>query len=301
MTDPLQLPLRLAPPDGVRSVATRASPQRSTRGDAVPRAAFVLAILAVVGVCEGCGGAPPPLPTAPTPSVDLPVGGPCGAVGPSRAVPILNGTDCSPDTSAVVLVNARDRNGFAAGACSGTVIAPRHVLTAAHCLADAALIRVWLGSGDEIVARSFTPHPDYRGSGASALDVGVIVMDRELPRAPIPMLVSRDARVGEAAVIAGWGRDLNNVPATLRGGLTTITGVSATLLETIFAGNVSSVCSGDSGGPLLLLQAGVWAIGGVISATSETACNTGTNFYVNLRNPAISSFIASEAPEAAQR
>ena len=268
---------------------------------AAPRTAVVLAVVAAVAVCAACGGAPLPVPTAPTPPVSLPSGGPCGALGPLGVVPILNGTACSPDTSAVVLVNARDRDGFAAGACSGTVIAPRRVLTAAHCLTDAALIRVWLGSGDELVARSFTSHPDYRGSGTSPVDVAVIVMDQDLPRVPIPLLLSRDARVGEAAVIAGWGRDLNNVPATLRGGVTTVTRVSATLLETIFASNVSSVCSGDSGGPLLLLQDGVWAIAGVISATSESACNTGTNFYVNVRNPAISSFIVSEAPDAVQR
>jgi hypothetical protein len=145
------------------------------------------------------------------------------------------------------------------------------------------------------------PHPAYRGTGVSTEDVGIVVMDQDLGRTPIPLLLGRDARVGEAAVIAGWGRDLLNVPATLRAGVTTITAVSATRLETIFASNVSSVCSGDSGGPILLSENGTWTIGGVISATSDTACNTGTNFYISIRNPTISSFIVSQVPDAARR
>jgi hypothetical protein len=42
-------------------------------------------------------------------------------------------------------------------------------------------------------------------------------------------------------------------------------------------------------------------VAGVISATSTSACNTGTNFYVNLRDPAARAFILQHAPEAAQR
>ena len=201
-----------------------------------------------------------------------------------------------------MLLNSKDRSGFAVGACSGTVIAPRAILTAAHCLTgETAVVRVWLGSGDEIIARSYTPHPAYRGTGSSAEDVGIVLMDQSLGRTPIPLLLSRDARVGEGAVISGWGRDLLNVPATLRAGATTITRVSGTLLETIFASNVSSVCSGDSGGPILFFENGGWTIGGVISATSDTACNTGTNFYISIRNPAISSFVLSQVPDAGQR
>jgi hypothetical protein len=196
----------------------------------------------------------------------------------------------------------RDREGFAVGACSGTVIAPRAILTAAHCLTgDTSLVRVWLGSGPELVAESFTPHPAYRNDGASTADVGIVVMREDLGRTPIPLLLSRDARVGEPAVIAGWGKDQSNVPATLRAGVTTITAVGPTFLETQYGSSVSSVCSGDSGGPILLFEGGVWAIGGVTSATSENVCNTGTNYYVNLRNSSISSFVLELVPNSGQR
>jgi V8-like Glu-specific endopeptidase len=201
-----------------------------------------------------------------------------------------------------VLLNMENGFGLRLGACSGTIIAPRAVLTGAHCLdEDVSRVTVWLGSGAEIAASSFAYFANYRSNDPASRDVGVIRMGQDLPRSPIPLLTSRDAQVGETAVIAGWGRDESSVPATLRAGTAIVSAVRGTLLETQFSANGSAICSGDSGGPILLQQSGGWAVAGVISAVSDGSCNAGTNFYVNLRNAEALAFVQQHAPEAARR
>ena len=193
----------------------------------------------------------------------------------------------------------RTRDGLPAGACSGTVVTTRTILTAAHCLdEDTGIVRVWLGSGSEIVAQSFAFYPNFQFNLPGSFDVGVVVMAEDLPRNPVGILTSRDARTGETAIIAGWGRDQNDVSATLRAGSTIVTSVNSALLQTQYAPPSSS---GDSGGPILLNEGGGWVIAGITSATSNNVCNTGTNFYQSIRNQNVRDFILQHVPNTVQR
>jgi hypothetical protein len=264
----------------------------------------LVALALIAGVVAACGGSNStsnPATPSPTP---LPSGtSACGVISgqTASALAIVNGATCNGATASVALLYLVGSDGFLLGFCSGTVISQTAVLTAAHCLdKDVAKVRVNFGGLKEFTAASFKASPDYSGSSSNSIDVGVVLTAEAMGQPVMPVLSSRDALVGEAAIIAGYGQDLFGESRILRAGSTTVSSIGPVNLQNNYGGTSSSACSGDSGGPFLVSVNGTWAIAGVTSGVSGN-CVAGSNFYVNLRNASARSFVLGNVPDITQK
>ena len=262
------------------------------------RAAFAV----FLALAAGCGGSTPTTPSNPAP---IPAAQACDVVNTltsssGSSIAILSGAECSMDRGPVVKLNVEDANGFA-GTCSGTMIGARAVLTAAHCLdGGVRSVRVWPGTGPELTTSTFFFHPNFSTSTLQ-FDVGVVLLDEDLGRPPAAVLTSRTGRVGETAIIAGFGRDENSITTRLRAGSTTVSAATSSRIETAYAPPSSAICSGDSGGPIFVQEGARWVIAGISSATTESSCNTGTNYYQGVAHESVRAFILQHVPAATQR
>ena len=200
--------------------------------------------------------------------------------------PVIGGTDAPagkwPDAAAMLAPDGLQE-------CTGTLVAPTVVLTAAHCISTypASPTKVAVGAqslarmsdGDVIPVIKRMAFPD---GDRSTVDVAVVVLASPSRFAPRPISTGWarfGIKNGSQVSIVGFGavdRNATTFKNELQEAVTTITDFDCTKSQgcnllakpsgELGAGGMGiDTCPGDSGGPLYVTSDGVTYLGGVTS------------------------------------
>lgn len=196
--------------------------------------------------------------------------------------------------------------------CSGTLIAKKQVLSAAHCVtAKPKNYRIVLG-GKTYRLRRIRKHPNYVARPGGGNDVAIFTLRNPVAGIAPQPIVSRDTypvSIGNLIAIYGYGKTEKGTSGRLYGGFSIVGVVYDEFIGSYFYSyDVSSVCSGDSGGPAFLVGldgAGKYQPIGLVGATSwgtTNTCGIGTEtYFTNLQTPTVFNFIRKRVPRVKVR
>ena len=195
---------------------------------------------------------------------------------------ITSGKPDDLDTSAVFIIAKKSG---ATGYCSGVVVSPHVVLTAAHCAAEDYQYTIFLGADHDdpaakALAENFVQvaehhaHPGWDTAAGDVDDVGVLITRDPIPRPAAPLnrtpLVAGD--VGREIRIVGQGQtsgDDKRIGRRTMG----VTKIAAFDDQSLELAGTPNICLFDSGGPTFLRRNGVDLVAGIHAVVESAACD----------------------------
>ena len=182
--------------------------------------------------------------------------------------------------------------GGAEGHCTATLIGPKTVLTAAHCLTKKGPgfivfpVSVSFSGGlSTYEAASAVVHPNY-GKYYYSSDLGVVRLKQAVPGLNPTPLSKVAPKVGQQVLLVGFG-----ITATGAWGTSGVKRMAGNTIKSMtndaisFEGSTGitgNLCSGDSGGPTFAKQGGQDVVIGVHSTGSVPCGQAGNDIRVDL-------------------
>lgn len=177
---------------------------------------------------------------------------------------LVGATQNADSAAAARAILVLKRGGGGAGFCTGTVIAPNAVITAAHCIHGAQEIAVDIGTYGKprlakVIARKLHPSfvPDAHRKRVRSIDMAMLRLASPLPASYIPARLGGETAVsaGQRFTLAGFGVTREDNPDSagrLRIGEVEAREPLSRILLWLRdpLGRGLGACIGDSGGPV---------------------------------------------------